>query len=169
MAETQVGTPAFTMAPLAAEKEGMGPPCREARPAPTRRSLPGRRPSRSSAPPPSACGGGRSPVSLSGDPASQEFWGVPPQAACSSVSQASTSAAPAGTPSRAPATSTFRPEGAGGGGEQVPDVRRAPRQHQHAGGTGLHQQWAGTGREATLVTCSLIHTFTHSSVSQSVC
>lgn len=37
----------------------------------------------------------------------------------------------------------FCPKELGGGGEQVPDVRRAPGQHQHAGGTGLHQQWAG--------------------------
>lgn len=43
----------------------------------------------------------------------------------------------------------------GGGRDPVPDVRRAPGQHQHARGAGLHQQWAGAGREGTPVACSL--------------
>lgn len=62
---------------LSLQRRRHGAALQEARPALTRRSLSG-----AALPPlspaPSACGGGRSPVSLSGDPASQEFWGSSP-------------------------------------------------------------------------------------------
>lgn len=58
------------------------------------------------------------------------------------------------------------PKELGGGGEQVPDVRRAPRQHRHAGGAGLHQQWAGD-REGGDPRHLFSHPRIHSLISQS--
>lgn len=126
----------------------------------------GRRPPALS-PAPSACGGGRSPVFLSGDPASQSSGVLPPKLPAPLCPRPPLLQPRLGRLPGRLLQALFYPKELGGGREQVPDVRRAPRQHQHARGTGLHQQWAGDreGGDPSSPVLSATHSLTHHSVS----
>lgn len=168
MAETQVGTPAFTMVSLAAEKEGMGPPCTRPGQLLTRRSLSG------AALPPSA-----PPLGLRRwEEPSLPVWGPSLSRVLGSSPLSCLLFCVPGLHFCSPGWDAF--QGAcykhfstRRSWEEAENKCRMYGAHLASISTPEEQDFInsglGTGREATLVTCSLIHTFTHSSVSQSVC
>ena len=167
MAETQAGTPAFTLVSSLQRRKASGPPSGRARrllAAPSLLAL-GRRPPALS-PAPSACGGGRSPVFLSGDPAPPSSGVLPPKLPALLCPRPPLLQPRLGRLPGRLLQALLYPKELGGGREQVPDVRRAPRQHQHAGGTGLHQQWAGDreGGDPSSPALSATRPLTHQSV-----
>lgn len=144
VAETQAGTPALTLlGPWRSEKEAIKPP---------RTGVP-----QDSSLPPFGAG----PWAGTAGPL------APAPAAAAGEAQSLTEDVPARRPQRAaplcPRPPLLQPwlgrlpggllqallhaEELGGGGDPVPAARRAPGQHPHARGAGLHQQWAGAGLE----------------------
>lgn len=145
-------------------RKASGPPCTRPLQLLSRRSLLGA-PSCPQARP-SVCGGGRSPVSLSGDPASQSSgvlpisclpFCVPGLHFCSPGWDAFQGAC-------------YKHFSARRSWEEAENKCRMYGAHLASISTPEEQDFInsglGTGREATLATCSLIHTFPHSSVSQ---